>query len=361
MMRIGKRHHQEEWVFACRLVEVGAGALAEALLSIGRSTARGDIAPIVRWTRSSSEELRWRATWALFRPRDPAAVAPLLVLSSDPSGLVRSWAVRGLTKPQADSAMAGAKAETRLLAAVRDSDRRVRTEALRALATYGDSAAIAGLASALASTDAWISVSAAEGLGRIRSPATVPLLVAAAAANRPCALRVTAMQSLQTFALREAMVAAGEIARDTVSYCRTTALAARMRDTSRSLAARRGDLVSADSAVRTAALRAMAAWADTTDLGMLLDRYAGARDDVSPAVASAVAQAIAGVQRRQGVGAAQFFARFSPPANPSLRRDIDRAFGAAARAAWPAVVPATRSLADYRRIVERWGVTDYNG
>src|SRR5262249_50291577 len=81
--------------------------IGEALLSIGRSTARGDIAPIVRWTTSTNEEIRWRATWALFRPRDPAAVAALLKLARDPSALVRSWVVRGLTKPQADSASLG--------------------------------------------------------------------------------------------------------------------------------------------------------------------------------------------------------------------------------------------------------------
>jgi len=40
-------------------------AIGEALLSIGRSTARGDIAPIVKWTTSSDEEIRWRAAWAL--------------------------------------------------------------------------------------------------------------------------------------------------------------------------------------------------------------------------------------------------------------------------------------------------------
>src|SRR5579862_1682000 len=48
--------------------------IGEALLSLGRSTARGDIAAVVRWTKSPNEEIRWRATWALFRPRDPAAV-----------------------------------------------------------------------------------------------------------------------------------------------------------------------------------------------------------------------------------------------------------------------------------------------
>jgi len=150
--------------------------IGEALLSIGRSTARGDIAPIVKWVASPSEEIRWRAAWALFRPRDPAALPSLLTMSKDRSALVRSWAVRGLGKSQADSASLGAVAETQLLASTKDADRRVRTEAIRALGSYSDSAAIALLADATKSTDSWISVSAAEGLARSRAAQTSPAL-----------------------------------------------------------------------------------------------------------------------------------------------------------------------------------------
>ncbi len=194
-------------------------AIGEALLAIGRSTARGDIAPIVKWTSSSDEEIRWRATWALLRPRDPSAVAQLLRLSDDRSGQVRSWAVRGLMKAQADSASLGERAEARLFSALRDSDRRVRTEAIRSLASYSDSAVIAALTSGLSSTDSWISVSAAEGLGRRRLPSVVPALVAATDAARPCALRATAIRQLLPFASTEARSAASALARDSVPYC----------------------------------------------------------------------------------------------------------------------------------------------
>jgi HEAT repeat protein/cyclophilin family peptidyl-prolyl cis-trans isomerase len=213
-------------VLARYLTKVTAGprtrdAIGEALLAIGRSTARGDIAPIVKWTSSPDEEIRWRATWALFRPREPAVLTHLLRLSDDRSAHVRSWAVRGLVKSQADSASLGERAEAKLLAAVRDSDRRVRTEAIRALATYSDSLAIAALANGLSSPDAWISVSAAEGLGRSRLPSVVPTLVAATDAARPCALRATAIRQLQPFANAEARTAATALARDTVPYCQT--------------------------------------------------------------------------------------------------------------------------------------------
>jgi cyclophilin family peptidyl-prolyl cis-trans isomerase len=105
----------------------------------------------------------------------------------------------------------------------------------------------------------------------------------------------------------------------------------------------------------------MASWADTTDLPTLLALYDHVQADTSTLVASAAVAVIAGVQRRQGAGAAEFLARFSPPANQSLRRDAERAFGAAARQAWPAAPVIAKSLDDYRRIVERWVVPDYNG
>jgi cyclophilin family peptidyl-prolyl cis-trans isomerase/HEAT repeat protein len=205
-------------------------AIGEALLSIGRSTARGDIAPIVRWTTSKNDEIRWRATWALFRPRDPVAVQALLTLSTDRSAHVRSWAVRGLVKSQADSAALGARAEARLLATVHDADRRVRTEAIRALASYPDSAAVSALVGALRSADTWLSVSGAEGLARSRASWTVSALLDATRAPNPCALRVTAMRTLQAFAVSDAHTAATDVAHDTVSYCQNAA-AQVLRDT----------------------------------------------------------------------------------------------------------------------------------
>jgi HEAT repeat protein/cyclophilin family peptidyl-prolyl cis-trans isomerase len=222
-------------VLARYLTNVTAGprtrdAIGEALLAIGRSTARGDIAPIVKWTSSPDEEIRWRATWAIFRPRDPAAVGDLLRLSDDRSGHVRSWAVRGLVKSQADSASVGERAEAKLLAALRDTDRRVRSEAIRALGSYSDSLALTALTNGLSSADSWISVSAAEGLGRSRLSSVVPALVAATDATRPCALRATAIRQLQPFANAEARTAASALARDTVPYCQNLA-AQILRDT----------------------------------------------------------------------------------------------------------------------------------
>ncbi|MFI5246865.1 MAG: HEAT repeat domain-containing protein, partial [Gemmatimonadales bacterium] len=145
-------------------------AIGEALLSIGRCATRGDLNPILRFGKSLNDEIRWRAAWALFRPHDPAALWVSLVMTGDGSPTVRLWAVRALVKPQADSAGKTAEAERTLLAALRDQDRRVRTEAIRALGTYSDSAAVAAMTAAKDSPDWWISSSALEGLARLNPP-----------------------------------------------------------------------------------------------------------------------------------------------------------------------------------------------
>lgn len=172
-----------------------APIVGEALLSIGRFAAGESIDPIVRWTTSADVEIRWRATWALFRPRDPAAVKELLRLSTDSSATVRSWAVRGLIPhPAIDAAPEAA----RLRDATRDPDRRVRTEALRALGLHDDEASLKIVLEMLDSPDTWLSVSAAEALARQteRAEVVAPRLVAAAGLARPLSLRLTARQSL---------------------------------------------------------------------------------------------------------------------------------------------------------------------
>src|SRR5580765_319758 len=156
--------------------------VGEALLSSGRFTGPGDIAPIVKWSTAKDGEVRWRATWALFRLRDPSAAETLLHLSEDPSADVRYWAVRGLASMDTTPAEMKTRQSGRLRAAMKDPDRRVRTEALRALATYQDEASFDVVLAALESPDTWLSVSAAEAMGRYpaRKDTIVPKLVAAA-------------------------------------------------------------------------------------------------------------------------------------------------------------------------------------
>jgi HEAT repeat protein/cyclophilin family peptidyl-prolyl cis-trans isomerase len=218
----------------------------EALLSLGRFAAPLDLAAVVRWTHSTDAEVRWRATWALYRPRDIAAVPELLRLSRDASGDVRLWATRGLGVPPAPAPPRGAappapvaappavqlseadraRASSRLREALTDSDRRVRTEALRALATYDDDASFGAVLAAVDSTDTWISVSAVEALARFpaRAAAAVPRLVASSAPGRPTSVRITALTPLVTLAPGAALDLADSLLHDPSLVARTSAV-----------------------------------------------------------------------------------------------------------------------------------------
>lgn len=176
--------------------------IGEALLSLGRFTEPGDLAPILKWTAATDVEVRWRATWALFRPRNPAAVPHLLTLSKDLSPEVRFWAVRGLVPALIDQlalpALTRDIAAARLREALKDADRRVRTEALRVLTAYDDDASVAAVLAELDNADTWMSVSAAETLGRHKNRIAqiAPRLAAAAAPSRPLALRLASINPL---------------------------------------------------------------------------------------------------------------------------------------------------------------------
>jgi HEAT repeat protein/cyclophilin family peptidyl-prolyl cis-trans isomerase len=203
--------------------------IGEALLSLGRFTDKGDLGPIVRWASAVSVEVRWRAAWALFRPRDPAAVPHLLKMADDGSPDVRFWAVRGLAPALVDQAgLSRATVSARLVAATRDADRRVRTEALRVLVQYDDDGAFEALVAGLASPDTWISTSAAEAASRFASRAAVltPKLIAAAAPDKPLWLRQTALTPLVTLAPEAAIEVATSLARWNVAVARTSAVQA---------------------------------------------------------------------------------------------------------------------------------------
>ena len=199
--------------------------VGEALLSLGRFTTKEDLAPILRWTTARDVEVRWRATWALYRPRNPDAVPHLLTLSTDPAADVRFWALRGLTPTQVDEAgLRRTEAAARLRQALNDPDRRVRTEGLRALVAYDDDASFEATLGALTSTDNWLSVSAAEAIGRAtRTSIVVPALVAASASGKPTAMRLSALTSLVAVAPDDARALANALATDASATARQAA------------------------------------------------------------------------------------------------------------------------------------------
>src|SRR5262249_13228033 len=68
------------------------------------------------------------------------------------------------------------------------------------------------------------------GLARPKAQWTVAALVDAGRSSRSCAVRVTAMRSLQSFASAEARMVASDISNDVVPYCQSAA-AQLLRDT----------------------------------------------------------------------------------------------------------------------------------
>ncbi len=201
--------------------------VGEALLSIGRFTTPDDLAPVLRWKAAADPDVRWRAAWALFRPRNSAAVPHLFEMTRDASPEVRFWAMRGLTPALVDEAgIDRAKSSARLRDALDDSDRRVRTEALRTLVLYDEEASVRAVVKALESGDTWLSVSAAEGLGSLEGHATssVPALIAASASTRPLALRVVALSTLASLAPEAALEPAASLAAHPSSVARMNAV-----------------------------------------------------------------------------------------------------------------------------------------
>lgn len=203
--------------------------VGEALLSLGRFTTREDITPILKWVKARDVEVRWRAAWALFRPRNPDAVPHLFALASDRSAEVRFWAVRGLVPALIDElkspSLDRAAASARLRALVKDSDRRVRTEALRTLTAFDDDASVKVVLEAVDNPDTWMSVSAVETLGRFkdRIADVAPKLAAAAAPTKPLALRLASLTPLSQLAPPLALDAAGSLLGHPSLFARTAA------------------------------------------------------------------------------------------------------------------------------------------
>src|SRR6185503_6461871 len=135
------------------------------------------------------------------------AIPHVMKLLDDASGDVRFWAVRGLAPAVVDAAgLDRAVAAERLQTLFKkDRDRRVRTEAVRALLQFDDPRAFDALVSGLRSADSWISVSSAEAAGRFASHANdlTPVLADVARTSKSTALRTVILQALSAMAPNE--------------------------------------------------------------------------------------------------------------------------------------------------------------
>jgi len=168
--------------------------IGEALLSLGRIPNQNDLAPILRWIDSPVPDMQWRVAWAFRNRNSPDTVPHLLKLSAHKNPEVRFWGVRKLMGPTASSAR-----ERELL---KDPDRRVRAEAVRALGTYDDDDSFNAVLATDDSPDTWLSTFAAEAMARYttRTATIIPKLIAASSSARPRALRLAILPVLNKFA-----------------------------------------------------------------------------------------------------------------------------------------------------------------
>ncbi|HEX5071064.1 MAG TPA: HEAT repeat domain-containing protein [Vicinamibacterales bacterium] len=318
------------YLAAARVDASGQRGVGEALLSLGRFTDKGaDLTPIVRFIKSPDPEIRWRVAWALFRPRDPAALPHLQLLIADSSPEVRFWAVRGLSPAVVDQASADrALVSSQIRKLVHDSDRRVQTEALRALLQFDDEGAFAELLAALKSPDPWLSTSAAENFSRFQSAhadALRPALVAASRASQSVWLRQLLLTPLTTLAPDAAIDVAASLARESAGVARTAGVQAlgRLGDAGRA----RYQELTTDAAITTP-----------------LPPLPTPRPTPAPGAAATGAAGAAGAAAGAGAGGG---------APGGGRR------GGGSGATRAPITP--RPDAEYRRIVETWIVPDYNG
>ena len=380
-------------------------AIGEALLSIGRASPAPTSAAAARWATSTDPELRWRATWSLRRGLGVRRTALLFTLAKDPSGDVRSWATGNLAWDRDDS-LSAKPAQTRdvLLRALDDPDRRVRTEAVKALGTHKDSVTRDRIIALVDGRDAWLAAAAIDALmsRRDSSATTVAALLRATGLSRPTAVRASALSALGAIAAvtrRAAFAPALEMARDTSitvrieavnilwsrrsdalaaltslatdsdRRVRSTALSAlfRIADSTQSLEdrrkARRTAIANGDIASRIAATQSMRRWADTSDIPLVLDAYAVALRDSSPAAVWAALATLGAIDRVGGSSWAKFFARFPSSPNDVVYGFVGWLYGRKTVDHWGNARPAQTSLtdADYERIVRTLVVPAYNG
>ncbi len=367
-------------------------AVGAALLAAWRFPRAGsDPGVIQRWTASADPELRWRAVYALTRRPDPAAAPALARLVGDPDPLTRSFAVRGLAAPLADSSSVGAAAARGLLLeALRDTSAAVRIGAARALGTHPHPSAVAALAALLAGPDANLAVTAAESLGRLGTaagPAAPALRGVALDTARTISVRTAALAALAESAPVEAAAAAARFAAESGWRARAAAARAyaRLGPVTRpelEALARDADprvagavieasvgapgaplpalrplllrsLEAADPIVRASALTGLARLADTTTLTDVLDAYERAAGDTLNDAVLASFEAMEALRTAGAPVSRAFFLRFRRSGDPLVRLRAAALFGDTATTAWGPALPVETGLeeADYLDVV----------
>lgn len=173
-------------------------ATAAALLEAWRLGSRSAVAPrLTAYVASRGAEWRRHAAYSAARLRLADAAGALLQAATDPDLLTRSYALRALTAELADSAGMDRQAFVgRLRESVDDPSAQARINALRALATYRDSALAALAAPLLADRDPNVPVQAAATVGSLGGSRAAALLAERFTTGGTFALRRAALLGL---------------------------------------------------------------------------------------------------------------------------------------------------------------------
>jgi cyclophilin family peptidyl-prolyl cis-trans isomerase/HEAT repeat protein len=172
-------------------------ATAQALLESWRL---GPLAPgdrLVAYVRDGQGLWRRNAVYSAARLRLPAAAAPLVDATTDVDPLTRQWAARALTADLADSAPIPRSVFLgRLRQLVGDSDAQVRTNAVRAIGTFRDSALVSVVAPRFVDRDQNVVVQAAAAAGALGGSRAVAMLTERFGQPGTFAVRRAVLQAL---------------------------------------------------------------------------------------------------------------------------------------------------------------------
>ncbi|HYH79074.1 MAG TPA: HEAT repeat domain-containing protein [Longimicrobium sp.] len=375
-------------------------AVGEALLAYWRFPRPFNANVATRWLGSADPEIRWRAAYALARRPSPQGTAALDRLTDDTDPLVRSFAIRALTAPLADSAgILRAQALVGVIKAVGDVRNEVSVSAIRTLGTYDAPESISLLVGMLANADPHLAITAAESLGRLgaKAPAAAGRLRQTALdATRPIALRTAALAALAEVDAASAATAADVLMGETnwrsrAAAARVYARAASAAIYTRSPLGARLDraIADPDGRVSTAAVEAAVGAAgdsvarirplllralelpdfyarvnaitglgqagDPADAPALYDAYARAQRDSMNDAAVAAVDALGLLGKKDTKVARGFFARFGRSGDYLVRQRVATAFGEDVPAGWGAALPILtgRTTADYVAMVRR--------
>jgi cyclophilin family peptidyl-prolyl cis-trans isomerase/HEAT repeat protein len=366
-------------------------AVSTALLEAWRLGARAPVAELVSFTDHPDATTRWRALYSLGRLRTPRGAARLVAALTDREPAVRSIAARGISKTVLDSARIDARsAIDGLRPLLEDPSPHVRINALRALASFRDSALSVAVAPLVADRDLGVAVQAETTLGVLRGAAALQALQPRLSSSQ-FALRRQAVIALAQADSSTGIAAAGALVGDADWRWRSVAAeafgAARARprlesqladqdgrvvaqalqalqrivpptDTALRLRAR-PLLAHADPAVRSVAAEILGRQPDVADVDSLVAAYRRAESDPFNDARLAALASLGAIAASSPTGRLRVATRFValvPRPEDYLVRRLAADTLPDAREAWgPAVPIATgRSVAEYRDVARRW-------